>query len=101
MHTMDLLSKTQMVQRYSFDKCIDKDGYIELSFKMLSVKGLRSQASSIDNSFMMAGPQTAREINSQINNTSLQNPNVSISKAFALNVDGTVDQADMSVVEEG
>ena len=42
MHTMDLVSKTQTTQRYIFDKCIDKEGYLELSFKMLSVKGLKS-----------------------------------------------------------
>ena len=42
MHTMELLSKTQALQRFTFDKCIDKEGYMELSFKMLSVKGLKS-----------------------------------------------------------
>jgi len=42
MHSMDLVAKNQQAERYPFDKCIDKDGYLELSFKMLSVKGLKS-----------------------------------------------------------
>lgn len=88
--------------RHSFDKCIDKDGYFECSFKLLSVKGLKSQASSIDNSFMTQGPNTAREINAQINNlVNIQSTTVTSSKAFTLNIDGTLDQTDMSVVEEG
>ena len=63
LHHLDLITKTTQTTKHNFDKCIDKDGYFECSLKLLSVKGLKSQASSIDNSFMTHGPITAREIN--------------------------------------
>lgn len=50
MHTVDLVLRSQPLERVSFHKCIDRDGYFEISFKMLAVKGYK-QTASVNTSF--------------------------------------------------
>ncbi len=46
LHTMELELKSVANKRVVFTKCIDSEGYFEMSCKLLAVKGLKSANTS-------------------------------------------------------